>query len=217
MSLDQKPLSTAFGFVHIPEEHRAWTGSAEELAELANAEIRKSSGVDPELNERLVRYYVSMGAIDRPLRVGREARFGFRHFAQLMVARSLLSRGLSLGNVRHMVQEIQWDAIIGDQTGFAACEVPMDASPPTAAQLLVQSFMKEMPRRALSPGYGAARASAPAGAQSLVEMPLAGGTRVLLTEQTLRALTPQSANELADELRAALLAAVAQHGKGSQP
>ena len=46
--------------------------------------------VEPDsINERLVRYYASVGVIDRPDRQGRDSTYGFRHLVQLIMARRL--------------------------------------------------------------------------------------------------------------------------------
>ena len=46
-----------------------------------------------EVTPRLVRHYTSLGAIDEPLKQGREARYTYRHFLQMLVVRRLLSEG----------------------------------------------------------------------------------------------------------------------------
>ncbi len=53
----------------------------------ANTRVRE------EVTPRLVRHYTSLGAIDEPLKQGREARYTYRHFLQMLVVRRLLSEG----------------------------------------------------------------------------------------------------------------------------
>ena len=53
----------------------------------ANTRVRE------EVTPRLVRHYTSLGTIDEPLKQGREARYTYRHFLQMLVVRRLLSEG----------------------------------------------------------------------------------------------------------------------------
>lgn len=48
-----------------------------------------------EVNPRLIRHYTTVGVVDRPLRAGREARYTYRHFLQVLVVRRLLAEGYS--------------------------------------------------------------------------------------------------------------------------
>jgi hypothetical protein len=72
-----------------------WT--VEELIEAATRimastpELFESAGGGKkELNVRLIRDYVVRGMIPRPVRIGREARFGFDHLVHLLAVRVLL-------------------------------------------------------------------------------------------------------------------------------
>ena len=50
-------------------------------------------------NERLLRHYVSLSVVDRPIRRGRGALYGYRHLLQFLTARRLLLRGFSLAKI----------------------------------------------------------------------------------------------------------------------
>jgi len=81
------------------ERHRSWRGTAAELAGIA-AELLESLGHnDQRLNERLVRYYVQEGVLERPEREGREAVFSFRQLLELVVARELADDGWPLAKI----------------------------------------------------------------------------------------------------------------------
>ncbi len=63
-----------------------------------DAENRRTT---PEtVNPRLVRYYTTQGVLDRPLRQGRESRYGYRHLLQLLVVRRLLNEGYSTNAIQ---------------------------------------------------------------------------------------------------------------------
>jgi len=238
MSQNFQPQFSGLGVIQVPERYRDWSGNAEQLAALASEEIRRSSGVDPGISERLVRYYVTMGAVDRPRRAGKEALFGMRHLAQLLLLRRLLDQGLSLGNVRQMFQTVAWEFEQGQPPAAAArpgAAAP-GASPisaPTAAQLLVESYLRDVPAVNPSPppvvaggvgsgppattAAGGARAAPAADARRLVELPVSPDCRALIEERSLRRLTPETARALAERLHAALLRALGQSSEGNQP
>lgn len=110
-----------------------FVGNAEELAAAA-VQCGAALGwafVDAEkVNERLVRYYVAEGVMDRPDRLGRDAVYQFRHLLQLLTARRMQENGTSLAmigphNLRATTKELLAD---------------LDGPLPTAAELLVRSF-----------------------------------------------------------------------------
>ena len=57
-----------------------------------------------ELKDRLVRYYTSAGALRRPGREGKEARYGYEHLVQLLVTRQLLNEGWPLAKAADFIQ-----------------------------------------------------------------------------------------------------------------
>ena len=48
----------------------------------------------------MVRYYGTLGLVDRPVIVEREARYGRRHLLQLVAVKALQARGLPLADVQ---------------------------------------------------------------------------------------------------------------------
>ena len=65
-----------------------WSGSAADLAEKASEVL--GEGPSGEVNERLVRDYVSRRILKKPEREGRGATFGYHQLLQLIAARLLL-------------------------------------------------------------------------------------------------------------------------------
>ena len=114
--------------------YRNFSGNATELS-LAAVNCSKQMGwpVDPEkTNERLVRYYVTEGVLDKPDRQGRDATYTLRHLLQLLNARRMVDKGLSLS----VISEYNRNAI------SSALEEGLSKPVPTEAELLVSTFKK---------------------------------------------------------------------------
>lgn len=73
-------------------------GNAQELADVAiDCAKNHHWSIDAaKINERLVRYYVTVMVLDKPSRLGRDATYQYRHLLQLMVARRMLNKGFNL-------------------------------------------------------------------------------------------------------------------------
>jgi DNA-binding transcriptional MerR regulator len=56
--------------------------------------------ISPVPDARTVRYYATLGLIDRPLVQGREARYRERHVLQLLAIKVLQAHGLRLGEIQ---------------------------------------------------------------------------------------------------------------------
>jgi len=133
------------------KRHIGFHGSASDLAALAIV-CGKDFGlpVDPDkTNERLVRYYVSEGVMDRPDRVGRDADYGFRHLLQLLTARRLMQAGMSLSVI----------AAHNSAATTRSLEEGLARPVPTAAELLVNSFQGRRDRGSSAPIPAAAVAA----------------------------------------------------------
>jgi hypothetical protein len=78
------------------QEHKAFWGPLPELLERAKL-VNKGIGLGSEkMTDRLVRYYSAQGVLDKPDRLGRDAAYNYRHLLQLVTARRLSEKGLSL-------------------------------------------------------------------------------------------------------------------------
>jgi DNA-binding transcriptional MerR regulator len=62
----------------------------------AQSDGRVSSAPDA----RTIRYYTTLGLLDRPMRVGREVRYGRRHVLQLLAIKALQGASLPLGEIQ---------------------------------------------------------------------------------------------------------------------
>ena len=78
------------------QSHKAFWGPIVELIERARL-ISKEMGLGYEkTTDRLVRYYAAQGVLDKPDRLGRDAAYNYRHLLQLLTARRLSEKGVSL-------------------------------------------------------------------------------------------------------------------------
>ncbi|HPW17732.1 MAG TPA: MerR family transcriptional regulator [Candidatus Aminicenantes bacterium] len=71
------------------DKPREWT-----LRELAH---------DTGVAERTIRYYISRGLVDSPLRAGRGAAYGEKHKARIETVRGLQAKGLMLSQIEHVL------------------------------------------------------------------------------------------------------------------
>ena len=76
-------------------QYEAGNWSTEEFVGLANRVLPEvlPEENETELNLRLVRHYTSLGMLDDPSKVGKEARYTYRHLLQLLLVRRLLAQG----------------------------------------------------------------------------------------------------------------------------
>lgn len=76
--------------------HRKFWGPMQELLHRAKELIKTSGASSEKITERLVRYYMTRGIIDKPDRLGREAAFSLRHLLQLSIAVRLTQQSVPL-------------------------------------------------------------------------------------------------------------------------
>jgi hypothetical protein len=114
-------------------EHQSFSGNATDLANLASQCTRYLNlpGDLDKINERIVRYYVAEGLVERPERIGRDAQYGYIHLLQFLAGRFLVESGFPMQKVGPylMTQSIdQLEALV------------MNRTKPNMAELLVASF-----------------------------------------------------------------------------
>ena len=80
----------------ILQSHKSLWGPLAELIERAKI-VSNQMGVSSEkMTDRLVRYYSAQGVLDKPDRLGRDAAYNYRHLLQLLTARRLSEKGVTL-------------------------------------------------------------------------------------------------------------------------
>ncbi|MGF1458758.1 MAG: MerR family transcriptional regulator [Leptolyngbyaceae cyanobacterium] len=112
------------------------------------------------VNSRLVRHYTTQGLLDRPLKMGREARYTYRHLLQLLVLRRLLAEGYSISSM---------DKLIGGQPNSAfeqilqgGAQLTVEAANPALSFLTeIRDRAKPIKRAAPAPSSPARAASPP--------------------------------------------------------
>jgi DNA-binding transcriptional MerR regulator len=70
------------------------------LESLGLLDAQRDGRVAPAPDARTVRYYGTLGLLDRPRIVDREARYGPRHVLQLVAIKALQALGMPLGDVQ---------------------------------------------------------------------------------------------------------------------
>lgn len=84
--------------------------SLDEFVEVLNSllpqflPVQKTRGrVREVVTPRLVRYYTSQNLVDEPLKVGREARYTYRHLLQMLLVRRLLAEGYGTSAIQPLI------------------------------------------------------------------------------------------------------------------
>ena len=114
-------------------QYQGFSGNAVEMASVATqcAQFLQLPGDLDKINERLVRYYVAEGLVDRPKRVGRDAEYGYVHLLQFLAGRFLVDAGFPMQKVAPYLASLeitQLEALV------------MNKTKPNMAELLVASF-----------------------------------------------------------------------------
>jgi DNA-binding transcriptional MerR regulator len=138
----------------IEKLRQDFQGGAEALIDAAQMLVKKLSLAQEgsEGNERLLRHYVSIGVVDKPLREGRDALYGFRHLVQFVAARRLLTEGFSLAQIA------KYTAVAGTDELAGYLEKTDRKS---EAELLVAAFRSEGAGRSTPPTSRKATAPKP--------------------------------------------------------
>lgn len=87
--------------MHLDDMDEQWQGSIDELAAIAAKFTAQTdeAGTEPRPNPRLIRDYVARGIMSKPERVGKEARYDFRHLVEFLACRRLVSDGWPLSKI----------------------------------------------------------------------------------------------------------------------
>jgi DNA-binding transcriptional MerR regulator len=126
----------------LPAEARTPSGSA--ASGLTRPGSARANGrVRDVPNERLVRWYVTVGLVDPPLsRRGRVARYGRRHLLQLVAVKRRQAEGRSLAEIQAEL------AGATDETLAAVARVPETLPPPDAPAAEPGRFWARQPGQA---------------------------------------------------------------------
>jgi len=94
---------------------------------------------------RTVRYYTTLGLLDRPRIEGREARYGRRHLLQLAAVKALQAEGLSLGDVQERLYartDRELTALLEATARRRKPEKPRAAAPVTWREIVLEPGLR---------------------------------------------------------------------------
>jgi len=166
------------------------------LAEDAGPDNRRIRAVP---DERAIRYYTTLGLLDRPALTGRTAFYGPRHLAQLVAIKRAQAAGQSLAEIQRDLPTLD-DATLTARSGVAL-------APPSRPGHR-RDFWRAPPP---APPPPVTAAPPPAAVAIRTEVELAPGVRISLalarplTDADLAALTRAAAPLLAEAQRRHLL------------
>jgi DNA-binding transcriptional MerR regulator len=159
-------------FIH---NYQRFSGNATQLADLAMDCVRQLSlpGDISKISERLIRYYVTEGLLSRPIRIGREAEYNYKHLLQFLASRSLMEQGYPMQKVADYISGLDRKELE---------PLALNQTKPNLAELLVASF-KQSERSSLRPAMQSrGRGFLPTSAMSSMDsIPM--GSRSIADEQ----------------------------------
>jgi len=94
---------------------------------------------------RTVRYYTSLGLLDRPRIEGREGRYGRRHLLQLAAIKVLQAEGLSLGEVQERLYartDRELTALLETAARIPRAREPRAAAPLTWREIVLEPGLR---------------------------------------------------------------------------
>ncbi|MBK7070722.1 MAG: MerR family transcriptional regulator [Myxococcales bacterium] len=142
---------------------------------LADRDAPDSGRIRAVPDERAIRYYTTLGLLDRPTLRGRTALYGRRHLAQLVAIKREQARGATLAEIQRTLPTLD-DAALAALAGVEVVPAPR----PTGRA----EFWRARPATP-SPASPASPSPVPAAAASAlalrVELELGGGLRLSLT------------------------------------
>lgn len=151
-----------------------------------------------EPNERLIRYYTTLGLLDSPAEMrGRTALYGTHHLLQLMAIKGLQAEGLSLKEIQARLPgmpEGELEGVAGLPPGW---EKLLGVERTRSAPRESRRFWEEQPAAGDWEFEGAPE---PARTFSLVGVELAPGVRLLLDAHTYSGVDPAELQEAAGPL-----------------
>jgi DNA-binding transcriptional MerR regulator len=160
---------TILELVELAAETLAATRSAgpESVAARANGRVRDVP------NERLIRWYVTVGLVDPPLsRRGRVARYGRRHLLQLVAVKRRQAEGRSLAEIQAEL------AGATDEALAAVARVPDIDPAPQATPAAPSRFWVRQPRQPSQPTPATERPGRPGSGAAFSPAGLVHGVRL---------------------------------------
>ena len=149
-------------------------------AALAAADVGPLNGQIAEVpNARTIRYYTTIGLLDRPRSAGRTALYGRRHLEQLVAIKRLQARGLPLADVQRELSAL-------DDAGLAALAALPSVPAETAGPVQHTETRRDR-------AFWNAEPSAPVPSPAPAPVPASGVTPVAEAPASASAVTPAQA------------------------
>jgi DNA-binding transcriptional MerR regulator len=131
-------------------------------------------------DRRTIRYYTTLGLIDRPAAMrGRTALYGMRHLLQLVAIKRLQTHGLSLAEIQTRLLG-QTDAALRQLARLPADFEPTAGATPQAAEAQRERFWNDAPADQATAPEIDAEPGAYQEVQQFTGIPLAAGATLLL-------------------------------------
>lgn len=96
-------------------------------------------------DRRTVRYYATIGVLDRPTMAGREARYGVRHLAQVLALKKLQAAGVRLNAITAQIEGATTEDLAGLATTSPSPPVPPRPIAAEPATVRTQSVLTLAP------------------------------------------------------------------------
>lgn len=192
-----------------------WTGTAVQLAQVLTELLPQFDlDTDPTPSERLVRFYVASGALQRPQKEGREAWYGRRQALEFLATRVLLKDGWPLAKVAEYLPNQSEEALLA--------LIPVRAPKRTRAQELVAQFKSGVvpPPKPMLPlpspmpaSSSQAQVAPPVKGQLLLRVEVAPWCEVLLNPDQLGKVSSKELERAVETFRATLEGELARKGR----
>lgn len=154
-------------------------------------------------DERSIRYYTTLGLIDRATLRGRTAYYGARHLAQLVAIKKMQADGATLAEIQGLLPAID-DAALAELTGVALVARSLPAARRDFWRATPATIAPAPEQEAIASAPSAQTGPAPAAFTTEHHLELAPGVRIAIHA----ARAPTDAD--ADALRAAAGALLAE-------
>jgi DNA-binding transcriptional MerR regulator len=133
--------------------NEAWTVGElveEVAARLAVLPLQKNGQIRSVPDERTIRYYGTLGLLDRPAMRGRTALYGVRHLAQVVAIKRLQQAGRSLAEIQAMWGQLTDETL----ASLSGVEVPARGRAPARKEFWKRGDAAAEPELS-APGTGA--------------------------------------------------------------
>lgn len=170
----------------------------------ANTRVRE------EVTPRLVRHYSSLEMLDEPLKVGREARYTYRHLLQMLLVRRLLASGYGASAINQLAtskDNSELEALL--QGGVQLTVTPANPALAFLQQIQQRQSSDAQPPKAAAPDLS--QIASPAQNQSpssqWTRLEILPGLEIHLREDFTYPSSPQEQQNLLQHINQTLIAA----------